>query len=559
MKNLRNSITSKILLLILFVGLFTLLLVGTYAFYSARQAIIRRTIEQLISVRTFKKQQITAFFEAGFRELSVMTTLSEKENVRFQGKSTTFSKVFRVSQTSETEIYGDTVLISGQQRRMLRNVAAIPGPSGQKVTDFIIDSSFIQYPKLYIVFTPANERGKEPFSLMGEIPASEITKILLHENLKSGLGKSGEAYMVGSDGLMRSESRFVKGALMKMPVMTEPARKAITGETGAEIATDYRGIRVFSAYEPLGIKGLPWVILAEIDYEEAMVPVVALRNDIMLVSIVISLLILGFAQLISKMVTQPIIRLKNAARGLGQGNFDQKVEIDSTDEIGLLAGTFNAMSEQLREERRKRMIALYAGQEMERKRISRELHDGLGQKLVGTKLQIENCSEDDPSCLSSTLSYTKSGIHDIIEELRRISNDLMPAALEELGLEAAIRNLCRFVAADSHLAIDCDVEMESPPHDQKAVFLFRICQEALQNVVKHAGASLISVQLIENRESVILIIEDDGAGFDIHAAVQGSGLINMKERASLLGGTFSIESTRGTGTTIRVKLPKSIS
>jgi signal transduction histidine kinase len=557
MKNLRNSITSKILLLILFVGLFTLLLVGIYAFYSARQAIIRRTFEQLISVRTFKKQQVTAFFEAGFRELSIMATLHDHDNIRLPGHLTSFSRIFRVTGDSETVISGDSATLPATTRVMLRNVAALTQPSEQRVTDFVIDPSVNLNPKLYLVVKTVSEAGKDTFSLIGETPASEISRILLHENLQSGLGQSGEAYLVGRDGLMRSESRFVKGSLMKMPVMSETARSAIAGKTGAEITSDYRGIRVFSAFEPLGINGLPWVILAEIDYGEAMVPVVALRNDIMLVSVVISLLILGFAQLISKMVTQPIILLKNAAKGLGQGDFDQKVDIGSTDEIGLLAGTFNAMSEQLREERKKRLIALYTGQEMERKRISRELHDGLGQKLVGTKLQIENCNEGDLACLTSILSSTKSGIHDIIEELRRISNDLMPAALEELGLEAAVRNLCRFVAAESHLAIECDIFLDAPPGDQAALFLFRICQEALQNVVKHARASLVSVQLLESRESVILMVEDNGTGFEIKTVSQGNGLVNMRERSSLLGGTFSIESTPGAGTTIRAKLPKS--
>jgi signal transduction histidine kinase len=392
--------------------------------------------------------------------------------------------------------------------------------------------------------------------LFAEIPASGITRIMLHENSKSGLGNSGEAYLAGADLMMRSESRFIPGSLLRIPVSSDAVKRAIRGETGAMVTPDYRGVQVFSAYEPLEIMGLKWVILAEIDYEEAMIPVTGLRNDIMLVSIVISLLILGFAQLISKMVTQPIIRLKNAAAGLGRGDFDHKVHVKARDEIGLLADTFNAMSDQLKEERSNRLIALFDGQEMERKRISRELHDGLGQKLVGTKLQIENCDEHDQRCLQTTLTGTKSQLHGIVEELRRISNDLMPAALVELGLEAAVKNLCNDFSTQSRIDVECDITLDTNPADQISVYLFRICQEGMQNIIKHAKASRVSLQLIENRDMLILIIEDNGAGFDPGLASAGNGLMNMKERSALLGGTFTIESEPGHGTTLRVKIPK---
>ncbi|MEI7981541.1 MAG: HAMP domain-containing protein, partial [Bacteroidota bacterium] len=388
-----------------------------------------------------------------------------------------------------------------------------------------------------------------------EIPATEINRIMLQDKSRIGLGNSGEAYLVGGDFLMRSASRFIRGSLLHVPVRSEAAKEALNGRTGALVTDDYRGIRVFSAYEPLQVAGLNWVVLAEIDYEEAMIPVTSLRNDILLVSLVISLFILGFAQVITRMITQPIIQLKKAAASLGEGNFNNKVQIRSKDEIGLLAETFNIMSDQVREERHKRISAVFDGQEMERRRISRELHDGLGQKLVGTKLQIENCDENDPVCLRKTMQETKSGLHAIVEELRRISNDLMPASLDELGLETTLRNLCSDVARQSGMEVDFDANLTVAPTGNTAVYLFRIVQEGIQNIIKHARAGTISMQLNETRESILLILGDDGIGFNPAQTVMGNGLANMKERAALLGGTFSIESDPGKGTTIRVKIP----
>ena len=399
-------------------------------------------------------------------------------------------------------------------------------------------------------------QADSPGTIILEIPATEINRIMLQNNSKIGLGNSGEAYLVGSDFMMRSASRFISGSLLRIPVKSETAILALKGQTGASLTDDYRGIRVFSAYEPLAVAGLNWVVLAEIDYEEAMIPVTGLRNDILLVSLIISIFILGFAQVITKMVTQPIIRLKNAAARLGEGNFDNKVAIHSKDEIGSLAETFNTMSDQVREERRKRILALFDGQEMERRRISRELHDGLGQKLVGTKLHIENCNEDDPSCLLKTMQETKSSLHGIVDELRRISTDLMPAALDELGLETALNNLCSDVGRQLGIEVDFDASFTSSPGDNTAVYLFRIAQEGIHNIIKHAKAGSISMQVVENRESLIMIIEDDGIGFNPAHAIKGNGLSNMKERAGLLGGTFSVESEPGKGTTIRVKIPK---
>ena len=521
---------------------------------------MRRTIDQLISVRAVKKQQVEYFFAEKIKNLK---NLSRKENLgRNYYLTYGFTNLYLVSNnpyhprilkpdsSHSLEITQDILI---QIRRI---VAETKQNKEVVVSDFFYRSERDSLPVCLIACHLQSLSADSTGIVILEIPATDINRIMLQNNSRIGLGQSGEAYLVGSDFMMRSASRFITGSLLRIPVRSETVTLALKGKTGASMTDDYRGIRVFSAYEPLAVAGLNWAILAEIDYEEAMIPVTGLRNDILLVSVIISIFILGFAQVITKMVTQPIIRLKNAAARLGEGNFDNKVAIHSKDEIGSLAETFNTMSDQVREERRKRILALFDGQEMERRRISRELHDGLGQKLVGTKLQIENCDEDDPSCLRKTMRETKVSLHGIVDELRRISNDLMPAALDELGLETALRNLCSDIGRQLGIEVDFGTSLISSPDGNTAIYLFRIAQEGIHNIIKHARAGSISMQLIENRESLILILEDDGFGFDPQQVVKGNGLSNMRERAILLGGTFSVESEPGKGTTIRVKIPK---
>ncbi len=250
-----------------------------------------------------------------------------------------------------------------------------------------------------------------------------------------------------------------------------------------------------------------------------------------------------------------MIRLKTAAPRLGQGDFDHEVQVTSKDEIGLLAETFNTMSAQIKQEREKSILALFDGQEMERKRISRELHDGLGQKLIGAKLQLENCNDTDITCIQTTTRNVKDRLHLIVDELRRISNDLMPSSLEELGLETALKNLCRDVEQQTGIEVDFDSDPDIPIKGKTAIYLFRIAQEGIQNTIKHSHASRLSLQLLKNRDFLILILEDNGSGFDIRSIIKGNGLSNIKERSSLLGGTFTLESEAGSGTTIRIKIP----
>jgi signal transduction histidine kinase len=600
-----SSITTKLLLLFLLVGLASVAVVGIYSFYSAREAIVKRTMDQLISVRAVKKQQIEYFFTEKIRNLEFLSrsndmkllaadqwwfrneinqkSRSGQETQKSSDKKThqgLFNALENIRSYDRSYGFSDLFLINGPYDKPdifpLRNSGFINWPAAEynkfmqiweviqhQDTLVIIDlfkrTSNDTIPVCFLGKGIKDGSGKLLGAVVIEVSSAEINRIMLQNNSRIGLGQSGEAYLVGHDYLMRSESRFILHSVLNIRVNSLSAKRAVINETGALGTPDYRNIAVVSAYEPVNIPGLKWIILAEIDYAESLIPVNRIRNDILLVSIVISVFILGIARIISKMITQPLISLKNAALKTGQGDFDTRVNVKSSDEIGALAGTFNTMIDRIREERERRLSAMYDGQELERQRVSRELHDGMGQKLIGAKLQMENCEGQDYPCLQRTFSEIKNVFASLIEETRQISNDLMPPALNELGLANALENLCATTSHQSNLEIEFSSHgLDNSPDSKTTVYLYRIAQEALNNAIRHSGANDISMQLIENKENLILILEDNGRGFDPGQSEPGSGngLYNMRERARILGGTLNVETSPGKGTTIRVKIPK---
>jgi signal transduction histidine kinase len=391
------------------------------------------------------------------------------------------------------------------------------------------------------------------------IPVSDINNIMLEENPENGLGNSGEVYLVGSDYLMRSNSRFIANSVLQTRVYTMGAKNAFTNNQGSAIIDDYRTIPVLSSYERLAIPNLEWAILAEIDYAEAMIPIVSIRNDILFLSLIICIFLFSLSHFISRTITNPIIRLRDAAQKVGDGNLDVNIKTRSTDEIGELNIAFNNMVAQLNEERKNRMSAMYNGQEMERQRISRELHDGLGQKLVAIKLQLERTTKQGPIEMAETLRDVKDNFNKTIDEVRQISNNLAPNILNESTLDVAIRLLCNSMKRTTNIDIEFSTHGEFLFSDKTLkTYIYRITQEAINNAVKHSGASNINIQLIESRENLILVIEDNGVGFNYNQNYCSpcNGIYNMKERARLIGATLDIETELKQGTTLRLKIPK---
>ncbi len=216
--------------------------------------------------------------------------------------------------------------------------------------------------------------------------------------------------------------------------------------------------------------------------------------------------------------------------------------------------------------------AVVAGQEEERRRLSRALHDGAGQVLpaIGLRLDALRRRAADPAT-AQELRDLRALVDSLLEDLRRLARDLRPAALDGFGLAEALRDLGAGTSGGS-----LEVEVEVDPKDLApppavAIHLFRIAQSALANVVRHSGARRACVRLRAARAgpdgagAIRLEVEDDGCGFDPRAARPiapaaagdggGIGLLGMRERAAWLGGAFSLDTGEGRGTRVMVEAP----
>jgi two-component system, NarL family, sensor kinase len=205
---------------------------------------------------------------------------------------------------------------------------------------------------------------------------------------------------------------------------------------------------------------------------------------------------------------------------------------------------------------------LLTAQEAERKRLARELHDDLSQRLAGLAMEAEMLEQQMPPQRAGAVKLRdmKDKLVKLSIDVHSMSRQLHPSILDDLGLPDAIASECaRFQRQDS-IAVDFRAEnitKEIPP--DIAVCLYRIAQEGLRNIFRHAGATEVTIALVGKNDTICLTIRDNGNGFDPNRikGKQGLGLDSMKERAYLIGADFSLESQAGQGTVIEVLAPLS--
>ena len=210
---------------------------------------------------------------------------------------------------------------------------------------------------------------------------------------------------------------------------------------------------------------------------------------------------------------------------------------------------------------------LLSAQEDERKRIARELHDSVGQSLAAIKFKLENTLDQvrqgQPDMGIESLEALVPFLQQLSDEVRRFHTDLRPSLLDDLGIVLTISWFCReFESLYSDIRIEkaIDIEEEEVP-DRFKIVIFRVLQEALNNVAKHSKAKLVRVFLRGTDGNIELVVKDEGQGFDVEEQRSekelsaGFGLTSMKERTELSGGSFSVESSKGRGTTVRASWP----
>jgi signal transduction histidine kinase len=246
---------------------------------------------------------------------------------------------------------------------------------------------------------------------------------------------------------------------------------------------------------------------------------------------------------------QALLRIKQAESALRKAHHELEMRVEErTGELSRANAALKTLS-----------LRLVEVQESERRYIARELHDEIGQMLTGLKLILETSFHPTNTAQEQTLSEAISLVHDTMEQVRKLSIDLRPQMLDDLGLLPALN--WHFKRYSRQTGIEVSFRHTLLAERLSSLLetaIFRIAQEALTNVARHAGVKEVIVRLAQNTEGVGLEIEDHGKGFSPERALErrsSTGLIGMKERAELLGGHYILKSAPGQGTRLMVTLP----
>jgi signal transduction histidine kinase len=366
-------------------------------------------------------------------------------------------------------------------------------------------------------------------------------------------------------------------------VETVPFEADLPGETLGEL-------RVV-AFAPLST--VPWGVAVGGEADEVFADVRNLRSGMigwsgLSLAFALAAILIGTRQLM-----RPVRYLTDGAQRIAQGDLDTPLEPRGIGEIGTLATALESMRQQLQADFRKLsewnetlemriaersreleqrqrqtrqlLRRVITAQEGERARVSRELHDGIGQTVTAMEFGLDRLGTSLPARNNKThdqLRLARTMTQQIMVDLRRIIAALRPGVLDQLGLVPALR----WVANQMMLPLGVEVSIDQSelperfPEDIETT-LFRIAQEAMVNVARHSQAKHLSIRLANSSSKVVMILSDDGQGFDptsVSMALEhgrGWGLIGMQERASLAGGQLTVESIPGEGTTVRVELP----
>jgi two-component system, NarL family, sensor histidine kinase UhpB len=239
---------------------------------------------------------------------------------------------------------------------------------------------------------------------------------------------------------------------------------------------------------------------------------------------------------------------------------------DPVEEIDKLSRSFNILLERIEEERRRSGTLAMRAQEEERRRLARDLHDEVNQALTAILLRLEALAQDSPPENVDEVTELKLLVNQAMEELLNLARQLRPTALDDHGLMPAVEaQLKRFSARTGvEVSLNADGDPDSLPEDVQTA-IYRILQEALANVGRHAGATAVAVDIEADDERLELRVRDDGAGFDPAAMTRsargdgpgaGLGLSGMVERARLAGGELDVRSAPGGGTTVTLRIAR---
>ena len=351
----------------------------------------------------------------------------------------------------------------------------------------------------------------------------------------------------------------------EVDLSTHPGvERALEGESGATFL-DIDGAEHVIAFSPVYPVG--WALVIEEPWEAVTSPLLRTTENAPLVlipALILALIALWFG---ARRIVQPIQQLENKAAALGWGNFEAIEEpVGGIAEIRKLQAELIHLAQKVKSAQkglRGYIGAITMGQEEERRRLARELHDDTLQSLIALnqRIQLARLSLNGREGVEM-LDEIQGLTEETIQNLRRFTRALRPIYLDDLGLVAALEMLTHEIEQASDLAVGFEKSgSQRRLETTQELALYRVAQEALSNVIRHAQARRAKVDLQFSDQAVVLEVTDDGRGFEVpdspaEFAPSGHfGLLGMQERAELIGAKLEIKSAPGAGTRIRVELP----
>ncbi len=277
------------------------------------------------------------------------------------------------------------------------------------------------------------------------------------------------------------------------------------------------------------------------------------RLDLLVAATLATVLVNGF---VLRRRFAPLERLIDAMEQIdsSQGSARPVLPPGETDEVIRVHHAFDRMLDRLDDERNRTAGAVLRGQEAERTRIARDLHDEANQALTGVLLRLQASAERAPEELRAELRETREAVAQAMTELLQLARDLRPTALDDLGLAAALRTKISEFSKRTGVAAELDLPagIDDLGADEQIV-IYRVVQESLSNVAQHARAGYVHVALEHGAGGTTARVTDDGCGF-APSPGDGLGLTGMRERAVLVGGSLDVRSRPGAGTSIELRL-----
>lgn len=425
----------------------------------------------------------------------------------------------------------------------------------------------------YLVGNPVQDAAGITYGLLAA-PLSLASLDLDSLLGQAQVGEHGIVYLVDGSGQILASSP------------SHHARSSLAGHTGLETALGAEapgatlcqapdGERMTLAYAPVYLAGVGWQVLVEQPWHEVIGPVLRYSQFMPLVAalaVVVSVLSLYYGV---RAIVRPLQALGARAERVAWGDFGATSRpVGGVEEIEDLRRTLDQMAKRIQSYQsgmHDYIAAITQGQEEERRRLARELHDDTAQSLIALRQQLEMAQKllpTDPEAAEARLDTVRAMLADAVESIRRFSRDLRPIYLEDLGFIPALEMLTRSSATSREtgahapptvlFATSGPVRRLPPDFELTA---YRIVQEALNNVFRHAQAGQTWVEVRFEPAQLMLSVRDDGVGFeapdlpDTLAHRGHFGLMGIQERALLYGGQLAIQSAPGEGTEVTVRLP----